>query len=252
MNKELREKLKYCRLAGIVEMYDELVKESAENGWDNETFFEKLVECEVVSRENNRFERLVNKARFPNLKTIDQFDFSQAPYISRKEILELCECKFIDEKTNIIFLGSPGAGKTHITISIGIEACKRGKSVIFFTAANLGNQLVEMQEEQELGRFLTKISKVDLLIIDELGYVQLSDRVTQLMFQIFSERYESGSILLNSNLEFKEWVNIFHDERMTAAIIDRLIHNSRIVLFNGESYRYKVQKMKAQQNRQKT
>ena len=124
--------------------------------------------------------------------------------------------------------------------------------MIFFTAANLGNQLVEMQEEQELGRFLTKLSKVDLLIIDELGYVQLPDRVTQLMFQIFSERYERGSILLNSNLEFKEWVNIFHDERMTTAIIDRLIHNSRIVLFNGESYRYKVQKMKVQQNRQKT
>ena len=124
--------------------------------------------------------------------------------------------------------------------------------MIFFTAANLGNQLVEMQEEQELGRFLTKLSKVDLLIIDELGYVQLSDRVTQLMFQIFSERYERGSILLNSNLEFKEWANVFHDERMTTAIIDRLIHNSRIVLFNGESYRYKVQKMKVQQNRQKT
>ena len=92
--------------------------------------------------------------------------------------------------------------------------------MIFFTAANLGNQLVEMQEEQELGRFLTKLSKVDLLIIDELGYVQLSDRVTQLMFQIFSERYERGSILLNSNLEFKEWANVFHDERMTTAIIE--------------------------------
>ncbi|WP_231282476.1 MULTISPECIES: ATP-binding protein [Petrotoga] len=105
-----------------------------------------------------------------------------------------------------------------------------------------------MQEERQLTKFQKKLIKVDLLIIDELGYVQLSDQVTQLMFQIFSERYEKGSILVNSNLEFAEWAKIFHDERMTAAIIDRLIHNSKIILFNGESYRYRNQRREIQQN----
>jgi DNA replication protein DnaC len=239
MNEKLRNQLKFCRLSGIIEHYDNVFKEAQENNWSNESFFETLIEYEVIVRENNRFQKLLRQAKFPNLKTIDQFEFSQAPYLSKKEILNLFDCQFIDDNTNLLFLGAPGTGKSHISISIGIEACKQGKSVGFFTAANLGNQLLEMQEEQQLNKFLKKINKLELLIIDELGYVKLSNQATQLMFQIFSERYEKGSILITTNLEFAEWARVFHDERMTAAIIDRLIHNSKIILFNGESYRYR-------------
>lgn len=241
MKDKLKNQLKFCRLSGINENYDNILKEAQENNWDLENFFETLIEHEVIVRENNRFQRLLRQAKFPNLKTIDQFKFSEAPYLSKKEILDLLDCQFIEDKTNLLFLGSPGAGKTHISISIGVEACKQGKSVGFFTAANLGNQLIEMQEEQQLNKFLKKLNKVDLLIIDELGYVKLSNQATQLMFQIFSERYEKGSILVTTNLEFADWAKVFHDERMTAAIIDRLIHNSKIVLFNGPSYRYRNQ-----------
>lgn len=245
MKDKLKEQLKFCRLSGIVEHYDDILKESHENNWTNEQFFDTLIEYEVLVRENNRFQRLLRQAKFPNLKTIDQFDFSKAPYLSKTQILNFFSCQFIENNTNLLFLGAPGTGKSHISVSIGVEACKQGKSVGFFTAANLGNQLVEMQEEQQLNKFLKKLSKLDLLIIDELGYVKLSNQATQLMFQIFSERYEKGSILVTTNLEFAEWANIFHDERMTAAIIDRLIHNSKIILFNGESYRYRDQQEKS-------
>ena len=120
---------------------------------------------------------------------------------------------------------------------MGIEACKQGKSVVFYTAASLGNKLIEMQDQIILTKFIEKLKKVDLLIIDELGYVSLSQQSTQLLFQVFSERYEKGSIMITSNLEFGEWGNIFNDETMAAAIIDRLIHNSVIKSFKGQSYR---------------
>jgi DNA replication protein DnaC len=190
--------------------------------------------------------KLVLTAKFPTLKTIDQFDFPQAPYLSKKEVMALFDGQFIDDRTNLLFLGAPGTGKSHIATSLGVEACQQGKSVAFYTAANLGNMLVEMQDENQLSKFMSKLKKVELLIIDELGYVELSHQTTQLMFQVFSERYEKGSIIVTTNLEFAEWTSIFHDERMTAAILDRLIHNSKILLFNGESYRYRLQKSNQQ------
>ena len=238
----LEEKLKFCRFSGIIEHYEHVIKEAQENNWTHELFFETLIDHEVIVRENNRFQRLFRQAKFPNLKTIDQFEFSKAPYQLKKEVMDLFNCQFIDDNTNLLFLGAPGTGKSHISIALGVEACRQGKKVGFFTAANLGNQLVEMEEEQQLNKFLKKINKLDLLVIYELGYVKLSNQTTQLMFQIFSERYEKGSILVTSNLEFAQWADIFHDERMTAAILDRLVHNSKILLFNGESYRFRSQK----------
>ncbi len=241
MNEQLQQKLKRCRLPGVHEHYESITREAREQGWSYETYLEALLDEEINNRDNHRFNRLLKQARFPTQKTIDQFDFSQAPYLRKSEIMELYTCQFIETKTNLVFLGSPGTGKSHITLALGVEACRQGKSVAFYTAAKLGNTLLEMQDEGQLTKFLDKLKKADLLIIDELGYVQISNRVSQLMFQIFSERYEKGSILVNTNLEFAEWANIFHDERMTSAILDRLIHNSKIVLFNGESYRYRAQ-----------
>jgi DNA replication protein DnaC len=244
----LKTKLKLCRLSGINEHYDRIVREADEKGWTFDAFFEALLDHEIAAREDSRFQRLLKQAKFPTLKTIEQFDFSQAPYLSKKEVTDLLGGQFIEERTNLLFLGAPGTGKSHIATSLGVEACKRGKSVAFYTAANLGNLLVEMQDEQQLGKFMSKLKKAELLIIDELGYVELSRQTTQLMFQVFSERYEKGSILVTTNLEFAEWTSVFHDERMTAAILDRLIHNSKIMLFNGESYRYRTQKNSRQRS----
>ena len=237
LKEELFEKLKYCKLSGMIDSIDRIYKEVLDNNLNHLEFFEMLLDEEVISRENRRYERLLKKASFPTIKTIDTFEFAQAPYLNKKEIMDLLTLDFIDENKNIIFVGNQGTGKTHLVTSIGIEACKQGKSVLFFTAASLGNKLIEMQEELILNKFIDRIKKVDLLILDELGFVTLSNRTTQLLFQVFSERYEKGSIIVTSNLEFSEWGNIFNDEIMAAAIIDRLIHNSAIKSFKGQSYR---------------
>ncbi|HZK26520.1 MAG TPA: IS21-like element helper ATPase IstB [Thermoclostridium sp.] len=242
MTDDLKSKLKLCRLSGINEHYERIINEANDMGWTYDSFLGALLDQEIEVRENSRFKRLLKQAKFPTLKTIEQFDFSMAPYLSKKDILSLLDGHFIEDRANLLFLGAPGTGKSHIASSIGVEACRLGKSVAFYTAANLGNLLVEMQDEHQLSKFMNKLKKVELLIIDELGYVELSRQTTQLMFQVFSERYERGSILITTNLEFAQWTGIFHDERMTAAILDRLIHNGKIVLFNGESYRYLMQK----------
>ena len=239
MNDLLQEKLTLCKLAGISKCYDKILKQASEQSWSYEQFFDILLDEELISRENNRFSRLCKKANFPVVKTMDEFSFLEAPFIPKDKILKLVDCSFIKEHTNLILIGGSGVGKTHLSTALGVEACKRGFSVAFFTAASLGNKLVEMQEGLSLSRFIEKLKKIDLIIIDELGYVELSADTTQLMFQIFSERYEKGSIIVTTNLEFKEWTKVFHDERMTTAIIDRLIHNSKIISCNGPSYRYK-------------
>ena len=238
----LEEKLTTCKLSGIQKSYERIIEEAQDQAWSYREFFERLIDEEIISRENNRFNRLYKKAKFPNLKTIEEFDFFKASYVDKKQIIGLASCDFIGDRKNLIFIGGSGTGKTHISIALGVEACRKGKTVSFYTAAELGNKLVAMQDPLQLGKFIEKLKKVDLLIIDELGYIEMSHTTTQLVFQIFSERYEKGSIIVNTNLEFKEWPWIFQDERMTTAIIDRLIHNSFILTFNGESYRYRQQK----------
>lgn len=228
---------KQCKLAGLAKQLQAVGEEAHHHQWSYEEFLLRLMEEEMLHRRNSRYRKLLKQARLPQVKTLDQFQFQRAPFLSRAEIQELHSLRFLADASNVLFLGGQGLGKTHLLLSLAHEACWQGYTTLFITAAQLGNQLVESQSERQLQKLLEKLRKIQVLCIDELGYVGLSAVTTQLLFQVISDRYERGSILLSSNLEFSEWTQIFHDERMTAAILDRLVHNSQIVLFKGNSFR---------------
>ena len=181
---------------------------------------------------------------------MDTFDFSAATGVNKQKLLELARCQWIDEKRNCCLIGSSGTGKTHVAIALGLAACRLGKRVRFLTAAVLVNKLEAAQQQFQLDRFLNKLDKVDLLVCDELGYLSFSRSGAELLFQVFADRYERGSLLITSNLPFSEWHQMFQGERMTAALLDRLTHHCEIFEMNGESYRFR-ESMKTKRTRGK-
>jgi DNA replication protein DnaC len=200
-------------------------------------FLLRLSEQELLERERKGTERRIKTARFPAPKGLDDFDFLAAPSLNKKQVVELARCEWIDKRENVIFLGNPGTGKTHLAIALGISACQRGYKTRFFTAVGLVNALVEARNEKSLLRLQTQLAKVSLLIVDELGYVPFSKTGAELLFEIFSQRYERGSIAVTSNLPFEEWTSVFESERLTGALLDRLTHRVHILPIEEESYR---------------
>ena len=179
-------------------------------------------------------------------KDLDSFDFSAMPSLSKQQVLELARCQWIRDRSNLCLVGEVGTGKTHLAVAWGLAACREGLKTKFFTAAALVTQLEEAQQQHTLERLLTKLDKLDLLIVDELGYLSFSRTGAELLFQVFADRYERRSLMITSNLAFSEWGQIFQGERMTAALLDRLTHHCHIFEMNGESYRFK-QSMKEKQ-----
>ena len=179
------------------------------------------------------------------MKTFAGYSFDEIRLPAELSVNELKEAAFIGEKKNLILYGNVGTGKTHLATAIGIEACNRGKAVRFFRTAALVNQLSDDQKKGEINRFLKQLSKVDLLICDEWGYVPLDRDGSKLLFQVISDCYEQRRVIITTNLEFSKWGNIFYDEQMTAAMIDRLVHHSYLLLFDGQIYRIKNSLMKS-------
>ena len=181
-------------------------------------------------------------AKFPATKELAPFDFKALPSLNKVLVTELARGEFITRRENIIALGPSGTGKTHLAIGLGLAACQRGMTVGFVTAASLVNQLTEARDEKRLLRLQSALAKVQLLIIDELGYVPLSQTGAELLFEVFSQRYERGSTLVTSNLPFEDWTSVFGSERLTGALLDRLTHHVHILEMNGDSYRLKQSK----------
>lgn len=213
---------------------------------DNEQYVTELLELELHEREVNRINRLVKIAGFHVIKTLDDFVWRSEIELPKDLTREYMEAlNFLKAKENLIFMGAVGTGKTHLATAIALKACQEGHSVRFFTAAALANILLERNNKGTLNSFMTGLKKVELIVIDELGFVPLHKDAAQLLFQVISECYERKSLIITSNLEFSGWNTVLGDNRLTAALIDRLVHHSRIVIFSGESYRLQ-QSMKRQ------
>jgi len=229
--------------------YSKLSREAADADEGYDQYLLRLTELEVATRSANALASRIKAAGFPALKDLDTYDFSVTPSLSKQKVLELSRGQWIDEKTNACFIGNAGTGKTHLSIAIGQAACRVGKRVRFCTAATLVNQLEEAQKQYRLERLLTTLGKVDLLIVDELGYLSFSRSGAELLFQVFADRYERSSILITSNLPFGEWGSVFQGERMTAALLDRFTHRCHIFEMNGESYRFRESSKQAKEKK---
>lgn len=217
--------------------YDQILREATEQQLSYEDFLIKLLETEALNRKTNRLLKLKRAAKFPYEKSLEEYDLSKLKHIESSFILELASTDFISKKENIVMIGNPGTGKTHLSIALGLKACLRGLKVYFTTAAGLITDLTEAESNQRLGKMMRQLSKMDLLILDELSYISFNKYQSELLFQVISDRSERGSIIISTNLEFSKWEDFFPDTLLTNALIDRVTFNSHILNMNGDSYR---------------
>ena len=239
----LPRQLQYLRLNFFLDNYKTLAQQAtAEAPWDPIKFLTQLVEGETLLRTERSTQRRIRLARFPVVKTLDQFQWSWPKKINRLQIQHLFRLEFIEHRANVILLGGVGLGKSHLAIALGYRACLKGHSVLFTTAVDVINTLAAAQKAGRLKQELNKYLKPKLLILDELGYLPIDKVGADLLFQIISQRYEQGAIIITSNRVFKKWPEIFNnDSTLTSAILDRLLHHAETVIIEGKSYRMKDQ-----------
>ena len=229
--------LKALKLPTFLREYDKLARQCAAEGVDHVRYLLRLAELELIERERRMVERRIKEAKFPAVKSLDSFDYLTLPSLNKALVMELARSEYVARRENIIAVGNSGTGKTHIAIGLGLAACQKGLSVGFTTAAAMVHELIEARDEKRLLRQQRQLANYKLLIIDELGYVPLSQTGAELLFEVFSQRYERGATIVTSNLPFDEWTSVFGSERLTGALLDRLTHHVHILEMNGESYR---------------
>jgi DNA replication protein DnaC len=234
--------LKALKLPTFVREYDKVARQCAAEGVDHVRYLLRLAELEVIDREQRLVERRIRAAHFPAVKSLDSYDFTALPSLNKALVLELARCEYLARRENVIALGNAGTGKTHLALGLGLAACQKGLAVGFTTTAALVHELMEARDEKRLLRLQRQLAACQLLIVDELGYVPLSPTGAELLFEVFSQRYERGSVIVTSNLPFDEWTSVFGSERLTGALLDRLTHHVHILEMNGESYRLRQSK----------
>lgn len=214
------------------------IAESARTeGWDYLEFLTKVLSEEVTSRETHGGENRVKAARFPQTKTLDDFDFTHQRSVSRQQIAHLHQLDFLREAHNVIFLGPPGTGKTHLSIALGVQAARRGYRVAFGSATEWVTRLAQAKRSGQLTDELERLGRIPLLIVDEVGYIPFDPDAASLFFQLVSSRYERCSLIVSSNKNFSAWTEIFGDAVAVEAMVDRLVHHSKIIALKGDSYR---------------
>ena len=231
--------LKQLRLPAFARNYRKFAEDAAQANLSYDRYLLALAEQELAQREGSRRMRRIKAARFPVLKELADFDFSCVPSLNKQRVLELALGGYLDKGESILLVGNPGLGKSHVATGLALAACRQGHRVRFYNAAGLVNELIQAQDEHQLPRLLTNALKQRLIVLDELGFIPLSSTGAQLVFQFCSALYERVSLIVTTNLRFADWTQIFGDERLTAALLDRLTHKAHILEFVGESYRFR-------------
>ena len=240
MNPALDEQLKYLKLGYLLRHHPELTAEAAQARWSHAEFLRRLIEAETLDRQTRAHERRIQAARFPVRKTLDQFKWDWPKQLNEAQVRHLFELRFVAERTNAVFCGGVGLGKTHLATALGYAACQAGHTVLFTTAVDAINALVTAQALHRLQAELKRYVSPALLILDEVGYLPLDKAGADLLFQIVSQRYERGALIVTTNKAYKHWPAIFNnDAGITAAILDRLLHRADTVVLEGKSYRMK-------------
>jgi DNA replication protein DnaC len=237
--------LRQLRLPTFVKNYATFAADAARHKQDHVRFLLALAEQEIAQRERNLLHKRIKAARFPVLKELADFDFSVVPLLNKAQVLDFARGEYIQRRESLIFIGNPGLGKTHLATGLALSACRQGRKVRFWTAAGLVNELLQAQDEHRLHRFIAASLKLDLILLDEVGFIPFSPNGAQVLFTFCSELYERLALILTTNLKFADWVQVFGDERLTAALLDRLTHHAHILELVGESFRFR-QRMKEQ------
>jgi DNA replication protein DnaC len=233
----LKHHLKALRLPTVHDECEKLASRCAQESVDHLAFLLQLCELELLDREKRSTQRRLRTARFPNYKTLEDFRFEAQPSLNRLLIAELMRCQYIEQRESVILIGNPGTGKTHVATALAVEACHRGYQVRFYRVTELVTQLMEAREERQLLRMKAQLAKLDLLVLDELGYVPASKLGAELLFEVISTAYERQSVVVTTNLPFGQWTEVLGSERLTGAVLDRLTHRCHILEATGESYR---------------
>ena len=241
--------LKQLKLPTVLREYEAMAATCGKEGADYKTYLLRLSERELLDREQRAAQRRLKAAKFPVIKTLDTFTFSAQPSINKTLVQELMSGDYIDQRENILFVGNPGTGKTHLATALGHAACSQGKRVRFFTVTGLVTQLLEVREDRQLQRFLTRLERHHLLILDEFGYVPFAKAGAELLFDVISRAYERQSLILTTNLPFENWTDILGNVRLTGALLDRLTHRMHLIEANGESYRLSEAKKRKRKRR---
>ena len=233
----LHHHLKALRLPTIAAEAEKVAAQAAADNADHLSYLLQLCELELIDREKRAAERRLKAARFPTMKTLEGFDFTARPSVNKMLVVELARGEYIDRRENILLVGNPGTGKSHLATALAAEACNRGYKVRFFRATELVTTLIEARDERTFLRLKSQLAKLDLLVLDELGYVPASKVGAELLFDVIATAYERTSMIVTTNLPFESWTEVLGSERLTGAALDRLTHRCRIIETKGESYR---------------
>lgn len=232
--------LAYLKLRHMLEHYQALADQAAQQQWSPLDYLTRLIEGEALARQDRAVQRRIQAARFPVLKSLEQFDWSWPKKLNQAQVRNLFRLAWVGQKANLVFLGGVGLGKSHLAIALGHEACLRGHSVLFTTAVDIINTLAAAQNAGRLKAELRHFLKPEILLIDEVGYLPIDKVGADLLFQVFSQRYERGSLLLTTNQPYKQWAKIFNnDSTIASAVLDRLLHHAETVVLEGKSFRMK-------------